>query len=1764
MTMKKRGIAKRFLTIALSLALIITMLPAMNYQWVEEADAVTYKWVYNASDIKGSTYTKSTKLASLLDEIFNGNRAVVFTDSACTNAVNTALSSARVLPNDGIYKYVPEGLRGTSCWIYANGVYHALFGGKTGNKNDFLYSDSEILANNAGNASYSNFVKWGVRQEPGAMIRASGHSMILLYYDSEKIVTLDANGNRNGGIGVRIRTWNNATFKVEYIIQVKESKYRQLYPISESSSTENLNTSYAGTYICTKAGAPKRVAPYNTGKCAATYGSGEYIQIVGGLYNSVPHLWYKTSDGYYIFSGNVKKAASKPAVASTLNIAMNAVSVTLGKPRELTGQIGSNYKITSVIAYMDGTEISKFSPNILNVNIQKSAINKFPCATLSAGTHTLKIVATDSSGKTVTKNVTVTVTGTSYTVVNIPSIKYDDIYEGKRVTITNNTSGSELFYYHYLCNGKNKSTKNNSVTFDINETSEVTAYSTLNGRMSGQAYAAITVNKLATPAITVKQKGDIAYVTIANGDVNAEIYYSINGGSYNQYRGTFDVTSDCTISAYAKRKGYKSSDTVSEKVSMTVPETPNVPIVGDESAIAAGGTIAVKWNQDDKATSYIARLYKEVVTIERLGALGFQVTSNYELIETASDITQTTKAFTLEDAGKYRITVEAVNSLGKSDESSATTVEAKAPVKITFQDSDETVLNELSVDYNTNVSEVPKPSKRGYVFVGWKANSEGASTSLDAYKSVKFKTDTTYVAQYQKEVYKVKFLDTSGKVMSIKEVEYDDAAVLPEYTDVPEGYKFVGWNITNTSENDSKCDYSHVDCNMELQAVVIWENSELPVKVSDIEAIANGDAGYSVKFSTLNWDEADTSAYIVIALKTKDSKTGAEKTVFVDRRKEILQKNESEGTVKQDFEFNLAYKGNASTIEIMVLECKDDETTGSAYSEVATGTVITKKAWGALSEWSTEKPEEVAGRAIETKTQYRYRTKQTTQVTDSTLSGDWVKYNTTGYWGAWSGYSGWTTNYVAANSYTDVQTKTQYQYYRCYCNKNWWHDWYGVTSCFSCSGKYSTYEYGWFDTPYSSVTTNATGDGKVKRAKLDGSVYWYYYPQYYSTRHGTRTVYRYQTRAWHTVNYYYKWNAWSEWSDQIATASSNQEVETRTVYRYKDEIVETASAEMDASGTVASFTGNIASEEDLSGKVATIMAYQSKNMDANKYQMQYIGQVEIGEGNTYDFRFIPKEEPTTDSGNYVVALGVQGTTGLINVGIIEAPKREFTVTLHYVDEQGNTVQLCEPQTVKEGEDVNLEGVEVPEREGYYFAGWGSRTTNIVDNCAIEAIYLPTRNTVVYVDWVNESIGFQTALTGEKLNPPYNVDENDESKSQTKEGYTFKGWDVLIDDPDAVVVGNMVLTAVYDVATYEVKFVDENGEAISTQDVEYGESAELPDFADPEGMYFLGWSTDEQWWNVNSDMTVEPILVYDKSAVVPVANVGSYVEGREANIELTCEEGDTIYYTTDGSDPSDPENENRQQYTEPINLTESAIITAVTEAENKNTSDPLEIVFEYTEEDYYDAYPAWEEIGTYNVVAEPNKEIVLNLKMDKNPGLMAYHFLVECDRGVFYVDCDENGNFVCESGEASADGNLFTSEYDDAGWQILWFSTEESYDEGSLFKLTLKVSEDAESGVYPVKVSYAKANTLTADALETNLNSKQVSLGIESTANLLGDANGDGSVTTMDVVRIARNVVGLAEIASEREYLADVNNDGKITIADAIKLAKILIGLEKVA
>lgn len=57
----------------------------------------------------------------------------------------------------------------------------------------------------------------------------------------------------------------------------------------------------------------------------------------------------------------------------------------------------------------------------------------------------------------------------------------------------------------------------------------------------------------------------------------------------------------------------------------------------------------------------------------------------------------------------------------------------------------------------------------------------------------------------------------------------------------------------------------------------------------------------------------------------------------------------------------------------------------------------------------------------------------------------------------------------------------------------------------------------------------------------------------------------------------------------------------------------------------------------------------------------------------------------------------------------------------------------------------------------------------------------------------------------------------------------------------------------------------------------------------------------------------------------------------------------------------------------------------------------------------------------------------------------------------------------------------------------------------------------------------------------------------------GDVNGDGKVTIMDAVKIAKYVIGSETLTDVQKQAADFNGDGKISIMDAQNIAKYVVG-----
>jgi hypothetical protein len=195
-----------------------------------------YRWITDREEVDGSDCTSSVILASALNDIFDGN-ANVYYDAEFTKMVNTKLGSSRV-PNNGVNRYVGrygenEDNVGTSCWIYANGVYFTLFGECTGNGTAGENSEKLDLSGSENyKFTYENFLTWGVRPEPGALIRTRcGHSMVILDYDQEGVTILDGNGNGRGLVAIRKMKWDSQGFRAKYIIQPSQTYFDILYSV---------------------------------------------------------------------------------------------------------------------------------------------------------------------------------------------------------------------------------------------------------------------------------------------------------------------------------------------------------------------------------------------------------------------------------------------------------------------------------------------------------------------------------------------------------------------------------------------------------------------------------------------------------------------------------------------------------------------------------------------------------------------------------------------------------------------------------------------------------------------------------------------------------------------------------------------------------------------------------------------------------------------------------------------------------------------------------------------------------------------------------------------------------------------------------------------------------------------------------------------------------------------------------------------------------------------------------------------------------------------------------------------------------------------------------------------------------------------------------------------------------------------------------------------------------------------------------------------
>jgi uncharacterized repeat protein (TIGR02543 family) len=177
------------------------------------------------------------------------------------------------------------------------------------------------------------------------------------------------------------------------------------------------------------------------------------------------------------------------------------------------------------------------------------------------------------------------------------------------------------------------------------------------------------------------------------------------------------------------------------------------------------------------------------------------------------------------------------------------------------------------------------------------------------------------------------------------------------------------------------------------------------------------------------------------------------------------------------------------------------------------------------------------------------------------------------------------------------------------------------------------------------------------------------------------------------------------------------------------------------------------------------------------------------------------------------------------------------------------------------------------RTGYTFAGWDTSSAGTSVVYTNGANYPFTANANLYAVWtINQyTISFEEngGSTVANITQNYNTVVT-KPTDPTKEGHTFGGWysDAGLNTaysfttmPDA----NITIYAKWTINTYTVTFDPQNGDATSTQDVDFGDLVTEPTAPVKDGYTFAGWFDaaigGTQWDFANDTMGAGDMTLY---------------------------------------------------------------------------------------------------------------------------------------------------------------------------------------------------------------------------------------------------------------------------------------------------------------
>ena len=312
----------------------------------------------------------------------------------------------------------------------------------------------------------------------------------------------------------------------------------------------------------------------------------------------------------------------------------------------------------------------------------------------------------------------------------------------------------------------------------------------------------------------------------------------------------------------------------------------------------------------------------------------------------------------------------------------------------------------------------------------------------------------------------------------------------------------------------------------------------------------------------------------------------------------------------------------------------------------------------------------------------------------------------------------------------------------------------------------------------------------------------------------------------------------------------------------------------------------------------------------NEYTVKFVvdGTIIKEEKLKYNSKIEFPEEPVKESTNKFAYKFI----GWDNESTVVLKDEVFNAEFEEILNEYTIKFLVDGTVVKEIKlpyEATIEFPEDPQKESQYgypckFIGWDNETKVVLKDEVFNAKFEdPQTFTYIFIDEEGNVIKEETAEIGAEIVYP----ENPSKDSDVQYDYAFTGWD----RDDKVLTEDIIFEAKFSstLRKYTCKFVDEDGEILKEELVEYGTVPTEPsnptkDATDEYDYVFIGW--DKRITEVTGDVTYTAKYEQIKKKVITslegkkISFLGDsittfYADGSEANSYYT--EKDTYYYPT---------------------------------------------------------------------------------------------------------------------------------------------------------------------------------------------------------------------------------------------------------------------------